>query len=362
MLVRHACRTIPVSRRTCKPQLGPSTFLPSRRTFITSSTINTLSESFLDLAIALPIPPSWPAYSTTIILGTVLSRLVFTVPFSVWAKRRQLRVGEKVLPVLQAENDAVANQVVTEMRKERLVGTKEQFMKIHRDRVQAIMKPRRKELFKEHHCQPWLTNLLPIAVQLPLFVVLSMVFRRLSENPTPFDSESFLTLSTLAHPDSTAALPIAIGLLTFANVESSRWFMTDAERAREVQVKKWTEERVARGEFVIQPMKMLKSGLRYSALFRTFIALSVPGGLALYWTSSAAFGLVQTWILESWATRRTRRLQIPKPPPPSAGTLPVTSGPRSKKGPQAVQAKPVIPNLRQKGAKAQVLDSRTALR
>lgn len=80
--------------RTPRPQCSVHVFrglkTPHRRvpvgrprTFV-SSTLQTVSEGFLDLAIALPYPESLPPYSTTIILATVVTRLVFTVPFSIW--------------------------------------------------------------------------------------------------------------------------------------------------------------------------------------------------------------------------------------------------------------------------------------
>ena len=72
---------------TLRPALRPTRHIlrrpPHRRTFI-SSTIQSLSDGFLDLAIALPYPPGWPPYSCTIILVTVVTRLALTVPFSVW--------------------------------------------------------------------------------------------------------------------------------------------------------------------------------------------------------------------------------------------------------------------------------------
>ena len=42
-----------------------------------------LGEGFLDLAIALPIPPSLPPYSTTIVLVTVATRLAL-LPVAIW--------------------------------------------------------------------------------------------------------------------------------------------------------------------------------------------------------------------------------------------------------------------------------------
>lgn len=48
--------------------------------------VTTLSEGFLDLALAIPYPEAIPAYSGTIILVTVVSRLLITVPFSLWVR------------------------------------------------------------------------------------------------------------------------------------------------------------------------------------------------------------------------------------------------------------------------------------
>jgi mitochondrial inner membrane protein COX18 len=73
---RHASRA-----RTYRSSLRPSVGQP--RTF-TSDAIQKASEGFLDLALAIPFPEYIPPYSGTIILLTVATRLVFTVPFSIW--------------------------------------------------------------------------------------------------------------------------------------------------------------------------------------------------------------------------------------------------------------------------------------
>jgi hypothetical protein len=52
---------------------------PSNKRFFVQS----LCDGFLDLAIALPFPPSVPAYSATIILVTVASRLAL-FPIALW--------------------------------------------------------------------------------------------------------------------------------------------------------------------------------------------------------------------------------------------------------------------------------------
>jgi hypothetical protein len=58
--------------------------IPGKRRFTSA-----IQDGFLDLAIALPWPTSFPQYSSTIILITVISRLAVTVPFSVWVSAVQ---------------------------------------------------------------------------------------------------------------------------------------------------------------------------------------------------------------------------------------------------------------------------------
>lgn len=212
------------------------------------------------------------------------------------------------MPIINSLKPGVSKLVLAEMQKSGARGTKEQIQAAHGKRVKQLLTTRRKQLFSQYHCSPGFTMAIPIITQVPLFMGFSIVLNRLSQAPTPFDSESFLTLSTLAHADPTATLPIALGLVTLANVESSRWFITDAQRERQEKVQKWKEDRVARGETVIEPQKIIKSTLRLISVGRIVVATMVPGGVVLYWVTSATFGLVQTWIMDYWELRRKRKL------------------------------------------------------
>lgn len=155
MLARCAPRSNCILRRTCykQPQLGLS-LNQSRRTFVS---LDILKDGFLDLAIALPIPPSWPAYSTTIILCTLLTRLAFTVPFSLWvsldsflavqifadvvqSKQRQWRAEEQVLPRLQSEGPMIAKRILEDMQREKVRGPKEELQTIHRTRMKTAVR------------------------------------------------------------------------------------------------------------------------------------------------------------------------------------------------------------------------------
>lgn len=59
-----------------------------RRTFVTESLRN-LTNAFFDLSIALPYPIEWPAYTTTIIVLGIASR-VSLLPLSIWVLFRNL--------------------------------------------------------------------------------------------------------------------------------------------------------------------------------------------------------------------------------------------------------------------------------
>jgi len=174
--------------------------------------------------------------------------------------------------------------------------------------MKTLLATRRDQLFGEHNCRPLPTILVPTLTQLPIFVLTSAVLARLSQSPTPFDSESFLTLTTLAHADPTMAMPIVLGIVTLANVESSRWLMTDEQKAREAKVNKWNAEKRAQGHTVLEPKKYVQSSLRLLSIGRILLGALMPGGVVLYWVTSASFGLLQTWSFDWWETRKKRHL------------------------------------------------------
>jgi mitochondrial inner membrane protein COX18 len=86
-----------------------------------------------------------------------------------------------------------------------------------------------------------------------------------------------MTLTSLAHTDPTATLPVVLGIVTLANVESSRWFMTQEEKEREKKVDQWTAEKRSQGHLVLQPKKYIQSALRVLSLGRIIVGSLVPG-------------------------------------------------------------------------------------
>lgn len=180
--------------------------------------------------------------------------------------------------------------------------------------------------------------LIPPITQLPLFVGFSMMLGRASAPPTVLDSESFLTLTSLSHGDPTGTLPVVLGIITFANVDASRWFMTAEARAREQQAAEYTAKRRAAGETVVEPRKIFQTALRVASVGRILIALLVPGvrgrvlavwlllivsqSIQLYWVTSAAFGLLQTWALDWWDLRRRRARSAAQAAAEASGEMP----------------------------------------
>ena len=136
---------------------------------------------------------------------------------------------------------------------------------------------RRKELLSKHGVSPTLIMAIPVLTQLPVFVLSSMVFSRLTQPPSVLDSETFLTLTSLVNPDPTAAIPILIGMITFANVESAKWFISDAQKSRQEKVEKWNAEKRAQGHTVVEPKQIVQNALRVMSVGRILIAAMVPG-------------------------------------------------------------------------------------
>jgi inner membrane protein COX18 len=133
------------------------------------------------------------------------------------------------------------------------------------------------ELIKERSCDPKWTIPVSALVQAPPYIALSMVLSRVAADPlSPFRSESFLTLTSLAHSDPTMTLPIVLGIMSMANVDTRNWWLTAAERERD---KKYHEWKAAKAEKAGKPyiQSPLKSVLRGLSIARIGLAMLVPG-------------------------------------------------------------------------------------
>jgi len=75
-------------------------------------------------------------------------------------------------------------------------------------------------------------------------------------------------------------LPIILGILTMANVESSIWVMTAAERERAQKIQEMNEKKNAelgKGARIILPQKIIKTTLRFMSVARIIVAAVTPG-------------------------------------------------------------------------------------
>ncbi|KAH8113238.1 hypothetical protein DFH11DRAFT_1600910 [Phellopilus nigrolimitatus] len=331
-----ARRYAPIKHRVWRPPANYSSALRHRALWTTS--VQSFTDGFLDLSLALPWPVSFPPYASTIILTTVLSRLVFTLPVSIWAKRRQWRLEEDVVPELKAYRKDAAIRIAQEMKFAGLGKHGiEHFRKVHLERLKRAVDTRRRELFVAHSCAPMPTMLVPALTQLPLFVVSTALFSSLAIRPTPLDDEAFLTLTSLARPDSSGALPVALGLVTLANVETGGWFVGAERAARNAQIEEGIAKSAAKrreeGVPVVPRTKdVVQGALRILSVLRIVIGVMVDGSVIVYWLSSATFGLFQSWGFNWWDARRAERRsslveepQSQKPQPVSRKKLKVKS-------------------------------------
>ena len=126
--------------------------LSNRRHFVQG-----LCDGFMDLALALPIPPSLPPYSSTIIILTVVSRLAL-LPISIWVRfsnqilltlshvicrnqgrARTRRAEEIVMPKIKELKPLVSKRVFEEMKSSKIRGDKKYLQKYHFDKCNQLV-------------------------------------------------------------------------------------------------------------------------------------------------------------------------------------------------------------------------------
>lgn len=135
------------------------------------------------------------------------------------------------------------------------------------------LKAKRSELLKKHRCAPWITLTIPLLAQAPVFMGLSTIFLRAAKEPgSVLREESFFTLTSLAHPDTTMAFPVLLGLISLATVETSHWFMIE-KRGRPLEIARPSEK----GKVIINPRRYIKGMMRGLSLGRIILAAVMPG-------------------------------------------------------------------------------------
>lgn len=165
-------------------------------------------------------------------------------------------------------------------------------------------------LYREYHINP-MAGCLPLLVQLPilygLYGAMNTILRpghplqlsdlngiiypflpKLSALPN-FDLRWFTFINShwyisLANPDPTHILPVLAGLATFAQLR-----MSQARVANQSGKK----------DMMTQQMQMMSFIMPFITFF---IALNFPAGLALYWTTTSLFSMVQQYFVTGWGS------------------------------------------------------------
>lgn len=120
--------------------------------------------------------------------------------------------------------------------------------------------------------------LVPSVPQIPIFMLFTATFFHAANEPgSVLRNEAFFTLRSLAHPDPTVTLPILIGLVSFASIETSQWFTTAEQSRRYALIKSREQAQKADGKIVIQPMKYTRSIMRGLSVGRIILAATTPG-------------------------------------------------------------------------------------
>jgi inner membrane protein COX18 len=120
--------------------------------------------------------------------------------------------------------------------------------------------------------------LIPQLTYLPVFILSSVVYQNACAPPSPLDSESVFTLTSLTTTDPTGTLPIVIGLLTLANVETSQW-LVGGQHARDVlqKTQALAKQDAEKGIVRIRPQAISKNILRAFSIARIMISMVMPG-------------------------------------------------------------------------------------
>lgn len=218
----------------------------------------------------------------TIILSTILLRSCITVPLTIYQNKILARIE-----LISMEMPDIVKQLKVEasQAKHLYKWTDKQTRNVYNRSI----KKQWTALIVRENCHP-LKTMIVLWGQIPLWIIQSVSLRNLMSmmpNPNTFEAQlAFTQLSmggigwipNLVEIDASYILPVMLGILNLAIIE--------------IQVM----------SKVRPPSKLQKyttNFFRILSVCMVPIAATVPSGLALYWTTSSAFGLTQNLVLMS---------------------------------------------------------------
>ncbi|KAL3229532.1 Cytochrome c oxidase assembly protein COX18, mitochondrial [Nakaseomyces bracarensis] len=251
-------------------------------------------------------------------LTTFGLRTVFTLPLSIWQRRRiikQQELRKLVAPVTsivkmrlaatsKSAKDKLANNIADPIPIAKPVGslsvenlTPEQITVI----AAKEARKRQKTLFKKYNVQMWKNMVLPL-VQIPLWVTVSMGIRTLTEKPMReklYNSDwlSYLGVGEdfyLSEPlvNYPFAIPLVLGTLSMLNVEYNGRVMLESNSASNVGLDlKRDDSRLQLG------LQTVLNVARIGTVFMMGFSSQTAVILSLYWISSQLFSLLQNIFL-----------------------------------------------------------------
>lgn len=218
----------------------------------------------------------------TIVLSTILLRTCITVPLTIY----QNKIVARIELIAMEMPDIVKELKVEAAQAKHMYKWTDKQTKIVFNRS---VKKQWNALIVRENCHPMKTMIV-LWGQIPLWIIQSVALRNLISimpNPNSFEAQMAFTqlsmggfgwIPNLTEVDASYILPVALGILNLAIVE--------------IQV-------MSRVRPSSRLQKYATNFFRTLSIVMVPIAAAVPSGLALYWTTSSAYGLVQNVVLMS---------------------------------------------------------------
>ncbi|ODQ53172.1 hypothetical protein SAICODRAFT_65613 [Saitoella complicata NRRL Y-17804] len=213
----------------------------------------------------------------TIPLTTILLRTATTLPIAVRVRQRTQKMMT-LKPIIMSWRETLRR---TELLKDQGRSTPEVLEK--RVSRQFLMKMWR--IYSRNGCNPLITFLLPL-VHMPLFIVTSLTLRGMAGWPTwgggpeilepSLVTEGALWFPDLTVVDPTMALPVALGIMSLANIEITAALYGGSENQSRFK-------------------RILTNAARMASFAMMWIATQMPTTLVLYWITSTFFSTIQNF-------------------------------------------------------------------
>ncbi|SCU93900.1 LADA_0G05446g1_1 [Lachancea dasiensis] len=267
-----------------------------------------ITESFIALHQISGLP--WLAL---VPLTTFGLRTVFTLPLSIWQRKRVVKqqelrkVVQAIPPVVKLRLAAAAQQRSNSSSGDVADGVP-RGPTLTPEQIQLLAlketRNRQKKLFAENNASLWKNALLPL-VQIPLWVSISMGLRGLTEsrlvdsNLKPLSSDSAASVAPVSDWDLSLPLdslpmlaPLVLGLLALTNVEhNGRMMTTTTSAAMGIKIAPSPNSRAS------QSMQSILNVSRLGCIFFMGISSQAPLLLSAYWISSQLYSFLQNAFL-----------------------------------------------------------------